>query len=93
MEKEKNRVIKRIEKDEEKYNNTKNGYYFSVENKNIIYRPIFNISRNTLNNSDNFTYDDKLKNKLKNDKDNKNRNGIRLPKIDFIMEGLSFDQF
>ena len=93
MEKEKNRVIKRIEKDEEKYNNTKNGYYFSVENKNIIYRPIFNISRNTLNNSDNFTYDDKLKNKLKNDKDNKNKNGIRLPKIDFIMEGLSFDQF
>ena len=93
MEKEKNRVIKRIEKDEEKYNNTKNGYYFSVENKNIINKPIFNISRNTLNNSDNFTYDDKFKNKLKNDKDNKNRNGIRLPKIDFVMEGLSFDQF
>ena len=93
MEKEKNRVIKRIEKDEEKYNNTKNGYYFSVENKNIINKPIFNISRNTLNNSDNFTYDDKFKNKLKNDKDNKNRNGTLLPKIDFFMEGLSFDQF
>lgn len=38
----KNEIIKRIEKDEEKYNNIKNGYFFSLDNKDTNKKPIFN---------------------------------------------------
>ena len=79
--KEKKEIMKRIKQDEEKYNNSKNGYYFSVDNKDIIKRPLFSLSRNGNNYSDNHSYDEKTNlSKLQTEKE-KLINEIFLPRI------------
>ena len=96
MEKRKNKILKRIEIDEEKYNKNENGYYFSVDNKDIIKKPIINLSKKIINHSDDESdEDEKTNNKSNNDikKENKKINERLLPKINFIMSGLSFDKF
>lgn len=80
--------MKRLDEDEEKYNNKKNGYFFSVENKNSIRKNIYNISRNNKDYTNNLSYDEK------NIKDNfDNINDILLPKIAYITHSLSYEKF
>ena len=96
MEKRKNKILKRIEIDEEKYNKNENGYYFSVDNKDIIKKPIIDLSKKIINRYDDESdEDEKTYNKSNNDikKENKKKNEILVPKINFIMNGLSFDKF
>ena len=98
MAKRANDILKRIEADEEKYNKNENGYFFSVDNKDIIKNHIFEKSKKKkLKKFENNNNDEKLKN---NNKENNNFipdkskiNEILLPKLNFIMNGLSFDQF
>ena len=59
MAKQKKEIMKRIKDDEEKYNKNENGYYFCVENKELIKKPIYSLSRNKKNRFiDNDSYDD-----------------------------------
>ena len=92
LEKNKIRIMKRLNDDEEKYNNKENGYFFDIEDnyksvdKDLIKKRI-HISRNEngKNYSNNFSYDESM---------NKNsKNELFLPKVAFIKHGMSFDEF
>ena len=95
MEKRKNKIMKRIKISQEKYNNNENGYYFSVENKDIIKKPIVEFSKKVKKYSENDSDEEEKTNNISNNnlKNNKKINEILLPKINFIMNGLSFDKF
>ena len=81
MAKNKRKVMKQIEIDEQK-NNDKNKYYYSIENKYRIKKPLFSLSRNIPNNFDNYSYNRK-NNNINIDKDKKNIKETILPKINF----------
>ena len=90
--KNKIKIIKRLNDDEEKYKNKKNGYFFDFENndKNIdkdLIKKRLNLSRNEngKNYSNNFSYDEFANKSCKKE--------FLLPKVAFIKHGMSFDEF
>jgi len=90
--KNKIKIIKRLNDDEEKYKNKKNGYFFYFEDndKNIdkdLIKKRLHLSRNEngKNYSNNFSYDEFANKSSKKE--------FLLPKVAFIKHGMSFDEF
>ena len=91
LEKNKIKIMKRLNDDEEKYNDKKNGYFFDFEenrdiDKDLIKKRI-HLTRNDngKNYSNNFSYDESM--------NKNNENKLFLPKVAFIKHGMSFDEF
>ena len=94
LNKNKMRIMKRLDDDKEKYNNKKNGYFFVTDgtyknkNKDLVTKRMI-LSRNEKENNytNNYSYDEFM------NKNSKEINEILLPKVAFTKQGMSFDEF
>ena len=90
--KNKKKIMKRLDDDEEKYNDRKNGYFFDIEDhdknidKNLIKKRLHLLrNKDRKNYSNNYSYDESV--------NKNNKKEFLLPKVAFFKHGMSFDEF